>query len=111
MLFTPQDALATAKSAFTASIEFADAPSRDGAWAAAERQLAVAFEGLLERIRRQEAERQLAFGALLIKATAAGLEALDRQGLLERLVGCSDEEQAVELVQVSSSIRSVGLLC
>jgi hypothetical protein len=59
-----QAALAAARSAFTAAIEFADAASQAGAWAAAVAQLQVAFEGLLERIKRQEAERQVSFQSL-----------------------------------------------
>lgn len=63
----------------------------------------MAVEGLLERIRRQEAERQLAYSALLAEAKAAGLEALAKDSVLKLLEGNSDEQHAVKLVQVSSS--------
>jgi hypothetical protein len=42
----------------------------------------------------------VAYVVLLAKAKAAGLAALDRQGMLKRLEGCSDEKQAVQQVQV-----------
>jgi hypothetical protein len=55
---------------------------------------------LVERIRRQEAEQQVAFGELLRAAKAAGLAALDAQGVVQRLEGCTDEEEAEKQVQV-----------
>ncbi|KAF6255234.1 guanylate-binding protein [Scenedesmus sp. NREL 46B-D3] len=60
-------------------------------------------ERMHKRIRRQEAERQLAYGELLGRAKEAGLEALDRKGLAQRLQGCSDQEEAKKLMQVNAA--------
>jgi hypothetical protein len=106
--FFMQSALAAARAAFKYEIEFADAANRGGAWAATERQLQLAFAALMERIRRQEAERQVAFGELLRAAKAAGLAALDVQGLIKRLEGCTDEDEAEKQVQVRTSGQISG---
>lgn len=104
-----QAALAAASDAMTDAFRFADAASQAGAWAVLERQLQLAMTAFLERLKRQQAEAQVAFAGLLSEAKKMALAALDREALLVELAECKDEAQVLQQVQVRPGLGH--LLC
>jgi hypothetical protein len=101
-----QAAKAAASQAFTAKTKFADKDSQAAAWAAVQHQLQTSFVAVLERVKRLQAERQLAFSKLLREAQQKGLEALNVDGLMRQLdydAVCAEDE--------ALAIAKVGLFC
>lgn len=95
------------------SIQLADSERQAQALSDVQQQLKAVHTIQLKALLSTQAATKLKYARIITEARTRSLRALDRSGLLVKLINCSDPDKAVETVKVSQiqPLCGVNSLC